>query len=133
MSKARIRKDLQVDHYYGDVLFINRMEALKGKEVEIKINLKNNKYLIVEDNGQHYWSAEMFEPVEKPVSFMEAIKAFNKGKTIKCELEYGEVIKYEIDEYNKGSLVDEEGGAITSYEILEGKWFVEEDENNENR
>ena len=64
-----------------------------------------------------------FIPVQKPVSFMEAIKARYEGKTIKVVLRNNE----RIYEDNSAGLKDQNGGYLTPLEILEGKWYIEEE------
>jgi len=57
----------------------------------------------------------------RPVPFLEAVKAYSEGKTVKCE--YSSVIHRYKQEGN--GFVDENGEAITSYEILNGTWTAE--------
>ena len=62
--------------------------------------------------------------IQKPISFMEALKAFNNGKTIRCI--------YEGDEYFYKwgigyMLIDEDKNPISSTEILNGEWYIEGD------
>jgi hypothetical protein len=57
----------------------------------------------------------------KYVSFEEAKEAFKQGKTICCHLEK-EVCRYSPDSVDIYSQVD----APSWYEILEGKWTIEE-------
>ena len=64
---------------------------------------------------------------QQPVSFMEAVKASYKGKTIYCVLpqsEYAYISK--IDKLE--SLTDSNGNGLSTQEILEGKWYIKEDE-----
>ena len=64
-----------------------------------------------------------FIPIQKPVSFMEAIKARYEGKTIKVVLCNNERIYKD----NSAGLKDQNGGYLTPLEILEGKWYIEEE------
>ena len=66
-----------------------------------------------------------FIPVNKPVNFMEAVKAFDKGKRIKSVLPNGAIQHYSI-EYKMQLLDDENGLGVTSDEILNGKWYIED-------
>ncbi|WP_291568617.1 hypothetical protein [Clostridium sp. UBA2485] len=64
---------------------------------------------------------------ETEVSFLEAIKAYNKGKDIYCETKLHR-IKYRAGDLGEGGKVlDEYGRAVSIREILEGKWYIEED------
>ncbi|ASN68328.1 hypothetical protein 10S11_66 [uncultured Caudovirales phage] len=69
--------------------------------------------------------------IKQPVSFMEAIKAFSQGKTIKCRVPFTLVDDLIVYKPSKGvlftELFDNGGAAITQTEILEGKWYIEED------
>ena len=70
--------------------------------------------------------------VQEPVSFMEAIKAYHEGKTIRCEYVEEEFI-YEPTEEKKVSeqigfiIRDCDFSSVCTGEILEGKWYIEED------
>jgi hypothetical protein len=72
--------------------------------------------------------------VQHLVRFMEAIEAYSKGKTIYCEFN-NRKYRYEPDVIRK-CIVDEEGytveddteSSISTGEILNGKWFIEEGE-----
>ena len=66
-----------------------------------------------------------FIPVKKPVSFMEAVKAFDKGKRIKSVSPSGATQHYDI-EYKKQLLDDENGLGVSPNEILNGKWYIED-------
>lgn len=63
-----------------------------------------------------------FIPIPKPVSFMEAIKAYRENKKIYCELGPN---KYTY-EFNHNGIRDEIGGSLTSDEIINGKWYIED-------
>jgi hypothetical protein len=72
-----------------------------------------------------------FKLKEEPVSFMEAVKSYSTGKTIRCERSYGTISRFtpetneeDINDWNYMETYD--GWAISSYEILYGKWFIEE-------
>ena len=60
-DKVRVRKDLVLNHTYGNYFFVSIMEKFKGKIVTI-ISVCNNRYEIEEDNKRCYWTDEMFEP-----------------------------------------------------------------------
>jgi hypothetical protein len=63
------------------------------------------------------------EEVETAVPFLEAVKAYSKGKTIRCEI--GEEAR--VYDYKVGyGMTNIDHYAITVGEILNGKWYVEE-------
>jgi len=66
--------------------------------------------------------------IQKPVPFMEAIKALNEGKNIYCEIDSGK-LHYQTGSSLNGyyAVLDEFEGPITTKEILQGKWYIEED------
>jgi hypothetical protein len=71
-----------------------------------------------------FWEWEL---IPQNVSFMEAVKAYSEGKTIRCEWE-GRTEKWEST-YKNGSPycgILENDGAICAKEILNGVWYVEE-------
>jgi len=109
------------------------------KITELKINEEGE--FVSNDGWQVYIKNDTIleeippEPEPKPVPFMEAVKAYSEGKTIRCEVvpsvtnqvyEYEpfgngiELHGYKLATY-KGS-----GTPVTTKEILEGKWFIEE-------
>lgn len=60
-------------------------------------------------------------PKETEVSFMEAIKAYSEGNTIKNILDGNEnIYKFEHSDY----VEDKYGRGITQSEILNGKWYI---------
>ena len=62
----------------------------------------------------------------KPVTFMEAIKAYWDGKTIHHKYNVGSGVSEYIPQEDGGRLIDESGIAITASEIMEGDWFIKE-------
>jgi hypothetical protein len=67
-----------------------------------------------------------WELIQQPVEFMEAVKAYSEGKTIRCEI--GEETR--IYDYKVGyGMTNIRNYAITVGEILNGKWFISEDTN----
>ena len=75
------------------------------------------------ESATHKFITAKFIPIQKPVSFMEAIKARCEGKTIKVVLRNNERIYKD----NSAGLKDQNGGYLTPLEILEGKWYIEEE------
>ena len=78
--------------------------------------------------------SDEWELVQQPIPFMEAVKAYSKGKTIRCEID-GVTARYTTNKpYDKcgyGYKLTADGShddfyGICTREILEGKWFVED-------
>lgn len=67
---------------------------------------------------------EEIKPGPKPVPFMEAVKAYRAGETIRCERES----KFDMTTYcSGGDLTDREHHRpINPDEILNGTWYIEE-------
>ena len=90
---------------------------------------EGNKVLINSKNGtkidllNDFIINTKFIPLQNPVSFIEAIKARYEGKTIKVVLRNNERIYKD----NSAGLIDQNGGYLTPLEILEGKWYIEEE------
>ena len=68
-----------------------------------------------------------FIVVEKPVSFIEAIKAYTNGKDIMCEHNGGcSIYKNKYCEDNcVNILYDDYGDGISAEEILNGEWYID--------
>ena len=64
-----------------------------------------------------------WELIQQPVDFLTAVKAYSKGKTIRCEI--GEETR--IYDYKVGyGMTNINHYAITVGEILNGTWYVED-------
>ncbi|MBN3354028.1 hypothetical protein [Clostridium botulinum] len=62
---------------------------------------------------------------DKKVEFIEAVKAFTKGKTIKVQ--YKNIIEiYEPEEFN-GEYILTDGDTLIPEEILYGEWYIKEE------
>ena len=102
----------------------------KGHKYNCVVELEqDNKVLINSKDGSRidflndFIINTKFIPIQKSVSFMEAIKARYEGKTIKVVLCNNERIYKD----NSAGLKDQNGGYLTPLEILEGKWYIEEE------
>jgi hypothetical protein len=82
-DKVRVRKDLVLNHTYGNYFFVSTMEKFKDKIVTI-ISVCNNCYEIKEDNKCSYWTDEMLEP--------------NVVNFTKADLKDGMVVEYQNGE-----------------------------------
>mgnify|MGYP006910608483 CR=1 FL=1 len=79
---------------------------------------------------------DTWELIQQPIPFMEAVKAYSEGKTIRCEIGNNEPSFYSREVaisvltgkkiYGSTCLIDNHGGTITTEEILEGTWYVED-------
>jgi hypothetical protein len=68
-----------------------------------------------------------WELIQQPVSFMEAVKAYSEGKTIRCE-RHGARFKFNpfgVPSY-LSSFVTEGGASLSCIDVLEGTWYVED-------
>ncbi|MDU6337097.1 MAG: hypothetical protein E6594_15085 [Clostridium sporogenes] len=73
------------------------------------------------------WLGSKFKLVkkDKKVEFIEAIKAFTKGKTIKVQ--YKNIIEiYEPEEFN-GEYILTDGDTLSPENILHGEWYIKEE------
>ena len=65
-DKVRVRKDLELDKKYGDVLYSLDMDKFKNKECVItKVGFIAYKI----NNSVHWWSEEMLEPVDELLEY----------------------------------------------------------------
>lgn len=62
-DRVKIRKDLEEGKMYGDRYVNSNMTQYAGKEATIKTIYNNGTLGIDLDNGNWYWSPEMFEPL----------------------------------------------------------------------
>jgi hypothetical protein len=75
-----------------------------------------------------YFRGDKWELLQESVPFMEAVKAYSEGKTIRCEMACTGV-KTRVYKHKYPSdieLVDTNGQAINTKEIFEGRWYVED-------
>jgi hypothetical protein len=68
--------------------------------------------------------------IQQPVSFMEAIKASQEGKVIKVNIGARTYTYYPRDYKWVGLIAKGTLEGLSTYEILEGKWYIEESEEN---
>lgn len=106
--------------------FKNVNKALKGEilkrvyDVAQVNDCSENKILLI-------YLTSNWELIQEPVTFMEAIKAYCEGKTI-CVI-YESIKTY----YHPTRDAKHDGfhNSVLAIEILEGKWFIGEDNINE--
>lgn len=100
----------------------------------IQLELDGTYILTKNDESKSlYVNRAKFIKERKPVLFLNAIKAYEEGKTIRCEIakDYeGVCNKYKRDDdRNCGgyNIINLSGVPIGTREILEGKWYIEEE------
>ena len=64
---------------------------------------------------------EEIKPKPQPVTFIEAVKALDKGHAIRCLTPVHGNQVYSCYDFKS------QDGAVCTYEILEGTWYIEED------
>ena len=64
--------------------------------------------------------------VQRPVTFMEAMKAYNRGATVRHDGEFPHSYRY-----TNGDMRDEDNACISIEEIINDNWFIEDSEPNE--
>ena len=129
---------------------LNIIEAMKmpiGTSFKVlhKIQGENCQTMIIADShGEKVfkWSEDdmamireytidaTFIPIQQPVSFMEAIESYSKGKIIKSTEEIdGQIFTHiYVPDGIADCIEDDSRCAMTSREILNGKWYIEESE-----
>lgn len=101
---------------------------------------EGNKVLINSKNGtkidflNDFIINTTFIQVQNPVSFIEAVKAYSYGKTIRCcykEFNGEETTNIYKDGDIDAIIEDTCNFGISPREILNGKWYIEEELENE--
>lgn len=69
---------------------------------------------------------EEIPPKPKPVTFMEAVKAYDEGKTIECKSSEFKKRTYQPGQYYPHEMLDKYADSITAKEIINGEWFIKE-------
>ena len=68
-DKVRLRDDLEVGEYYGEITFLRDMKDLQGKELTIDRISQQGNYILKE--GRFYYSEEMLEKVNDTDDLLE--------------------------------------------------------------
>jgi hypothetical protein len=101
-----------------------------GKEYSC-FTLSPEGEICIDEFSRGYISGQTeIDEIQQPIPFMEAVKAYSEGKTIRVELGEGKnkTNTYK-DGYSGGFFKDRNGYAPLNIEILEGRWYVEESTN----
>ena len=93
---------------------VYNIQLIKRDSSSIKVIHENGYAVNIMDNCK-------FTLMQEPVPFMEAIKAFSKGTNIRCELNNSNFY------YRDGVLKEVNGFTVGTCEILQGKWYLEEE------
>ena len=74
-DKVKIREDLEIGDTYNDCTFIKNMEKYKGSIATITYSYEDDSYDIDLDDGNWFWTDEMFEDIkENEYSFGGKVK-----------------------------------------------------------
>ncbi len=111
------------DKEYNSVEFVKDYNREPGIALVGVENGKAANYLVSIDTRTDLKEVKS-EP--KPVTFMEAIKAYWDGKTIHHKYNVGSGVSEYIPQEGGGRLIDESGIAITASEIIDGGWYIVE-------
>ena len=97
-DKVRLRDDLEVGEYYGEIKFLSGMKELQGKELTIDCIDKDGDYTLKE-GCYYYYSEEMLEKVFSDGDLLEF--ALDKLNIAKEELEKELREEYEKNKIDK--------------------------------
>jgi hypothetical protein len=100
-----------------------------GDGLEISLGGQLGMYYRWESGHTHLSPLDKWEEIPQEVAWQEAIEAWANGKIIKCTARgYDNIYQqYDVvDDCYDSFLLDEVGNPLDAYEILEGKWYIEE-------
>jgi hypothetical protein len=130
MKKYKLSEVIAMLEKNPELRFIRK--ASNFHENDVEFFLKNGRFR-TNSNTDAFMAANLFnwefELIQQPVTFIEAVKAYAEGKTIRCEFGNIDYI-YKPTELS-GRLVDQNKIAIGESEILEGTWYIEEGDSND--
>ncbi|WP_143314544.1 hypothetical protein [Clostridium sp. HBUAS56017] len=115
-SKQEIGTKFKIECFDGELFHVEKSST--GFE------FPNENQLIITDRIID----AKFILIQQPVSFMEAIKANQEGKVIKVNIGARTYTYYPRDNKWFGLIAKETLGGLSTHEILEGKWYIEESE-----
>ena len=98
--------------------------------------VKNTNSVIIDLNSINgIFLSGVWELVQEPVSIEVAAKAFMNGKNVRCEYpDFTNKMHIIIETFTQNDVVGSmkiDAADITFYMMIEGKWFIEEDNINE--
>jgi len=113
-------------------------ELCDNTNLSFKLQGSNNRFLKVSKNGffvimlndeerrfdGNVRITDIWTLVQQPVTFMDAIRAFDNGKIIKSvNIEFESIYSRENND-----LIDQDNESISAGEILSATWYIEEKE-----
>ncbi len=152
VENIKFKDDMEDKKLNKELNILQAIEMPIGTEFRVKNNLSNIKVVDSEDYGINRsiskkilcWSDSgkilnfgnyevglTLSPIQQPVSFMEAIKASREGKIIKVDTGIRIYTYYPKDDELCELTAKESNGGLSVYEILEGKWYIHEDNAND--
>lgn len=119
--------DVKIDCYYKQNDAIRIRDNTKLKAMCTREGIRFLEYADIEKASKTLLNAR-FIPVQKSVSFIDAIKASQEGKTIWVNVEDRTYTYYPNPRDKKFDELraKETHGGLSTYEILNGKWYIED-------
>ena len=109
-DKVRVKNDLEACTEYGDYRFVRKMKDYRGKVVTIS-KRNSNSYRIEKDNGEFFWTDEMFEDLEENELTVEEELTAEEAIKLKSEMcgkgDYCSKCKFSLSNNTEGVYCDE--------------------------
>ncbi len=119
--------DVKIDHYYKYDDAIRIRDNTKLRAMCTREGIRFLEYADIEKASKTLLNAK-FIPIPNPVTFIEAIKASQEGKTIYVNVEDRTYTYYPNPRDKKFDELraKETRGGLSTYEILNGKWYIKD-------
>lgn len=80
-------------------------------------------------NNLIMWLNEKWEEVQEPIGFMEAMNAYDIGRTVYCKIGQ-ETYTYESKDKNNifDEIEDDKGTHLSLQEVLNGTWYIKNED-----
>jgi hypothetical protein len=118
ISMLAEKPELRFKSQLGNEIYVDKCGNIRWQETETTMGDIADLH--------HLFMKNTWELVQQPVSFMEAVKAYSEGKTIRCE-RCTTITKYNPNgEYTYDLNDTRTQRAICADEIINGRWYVEE-------